>query len=97
MGAADPTKGITMATDRDHPDFEPAHTSSPTDRVLTELQLFGHRPFQEEPDPRPLPEGAAVGGAIADFDSELHRRTTSRLLWSVSPRPRPGPARARRQ
>ena len=29
MGAADPTKGITMMTDRDASDFEP-HESSPT-------------------------------------------------------------------
>jgi hypothetical protein len=91
MGAADPTRDITMATDRDHPDFEPTHTSSPTDHVLTELQLFGHRPFQEEPDPRPLPEANAIGGAVADiFDALVSTLRDTRLepdledlLWST--------------
>ena len=70
MGAADPTRDITMATDRDDTDFEPPHTSSSTDHVLTELQLYGHRPFQDEPDPRPLPEANVIAGAVADiFDA----------------------------
>jgi hypothetical protein len=47
MGAADPTRGIIMTTDHDTSDFEPPHASSSTDRVLTELQLYGHRPFQD--------------------------------------------------
>src|SRR5690606_4281268 len=38
-------------------DSEPHHTSPPTDHVLTELQLYGFRPFQDDPAPRPLPEG----------------------------------------
>lgn len=41
----------------EHDDFEPHHNSSPTDHVLQELQLYGYRPFEDEPDPRPLPEG----------------------------------------
>jgi hypothetical protein len=57
-----------MTSDRD--DFEPHHASSPTDHVLTELRLYGYRPFQDEPDPRPLPDGNTVAGAIADiFDA----------------------------
>jgi YspA, cpYpsA-related SLOG family len=91
MGAVDPTKGIIMATDRDKSDFEPPHTSSSTDRVLTELQLYGHRPFQDEPDPRPLPEADAIGGAVADiFDALIATLTDTRLepdlddlLWST--------------
>jgi hypothetical protein len=91
MGAADPTRDITMATDRDDPDFEQPHTSSPTDRVLTELQLYGHRPFQDEPDSRPLPEAEAIGGAVADiFDGLVATLTDTRLepdledlLWST--------------
>jgi len=59
-----------MATDRDNPDFEPTHASSPTNYLLTELQLYGHRPFQDEADPRPLPEQRLIGGAVADiFDA----------------------------
>jgi hypothetical protein len=91
MGAANPTRDITMATDRDHTDFEPPHTSSPTGQVLTELQLYGHRPFQDEPDPRPLPDADAVGGAVADiFDALLSTLSDTRLepdlenlLWSA--------------
>lgn len=45
-------------------------TRSATALVLDELQLFGHRPFADEPDPRPLPDAGTVEGAIADiFDA----------------------------
>ncbi len=91
MGAADPTKDIIMATDRDDPEFEPVHVSSPTDHVLTELQLYGHRPFQDEPDPRPLPEAQTITGAVVDiFDALVATLTDTRLepdleelLWST--------------
>jgi hypothetical protein len=91
MGAADPTKGITMTTRRDNPDFEPVHASSPTAHLLTELQLYGHRPFQEEPDHRPLPEPELIGGAVADiFDALIATLGDTRLepdledlLWST--------------
>jgi hypothetical protein len=90
-GAADPARDITMATDRDDHDFEPPHTSSPTEHVLTELQLYGHRPFQDEADPRPLPEAEAIGGAVTDiFDALVATLTDTRLepdledlLWST--------------
>ena len=59
-----------MMNEDDDAGFEPFHTSSPTDHVLTELQLYGYRPFQDEPDPRPLPEGNTVAAAVADiFDA----------------------------
>ncbi len=88
MGAADPTKGPTMTTDRD--DFEPPHASSSTDHILAELQLHGHRPFQDEPDPRPLPEAGAICAAVADiFDALVVALSDTRLepdledlLWS---------------
>jgi hypothetical protein len=91
MGAADPTKDIIMATDSDDPEFEPVHVSSPTDHVLTELQLYGHRPFQDEPDPRPLPEAQTITGAVVDiFDALVATLTDTRLepdleelLWST--------------
>jgi YspA, cpYpsA-related SLOG family len=80
-----------MATDRDDTEFEPPHASSSTDQVLTELQLYGHRPFQDEPDPRPLPEAGAIGGAVADiFDALIATLRDTRLepdleslLWST--------------
>ena len=54
----------------DHDDIEPPHASSATDLVLNELQLFGYRPFDDQPDPRPLPEGKMIAGAVADiFDA----------------------------
>ncbi|MDP1748475.1 MAG: hypothetical protein Q8L22_03380, partial [Reyranella sp.] len=90
MGAADPTKDLIMATN-DDPDFEPVHASSPTDHVLTELQLYGHRPFQDEPDPRPLPDAQIIVGAVVDiFDAFVSTLTDTRLepdleelLWSA--------------
>ena len=80
-----------MTTDHDDTEFEPPHGSSPTDHVLTELQLYGYRPFHDEPDPRPLPEGNAVTGAIADiFDALASTLGDTRLepdlddlLWSA--------------
>jgi len=60
--------------------FEPVHTSSPTDHVLNELQLYGWRRFQDEPDPRPLPEGNAVATAVADiFDALVATLGDTRL------------------
>src|SRR5882724_4407878 len=80
-----------MATDRDDTDFERPHTSSSTDHVLAELQLFGHHPFQDGPDARPLPEANAIGGAVADiFDALIAMLRDTRLepdledlLWSA--------------
>jgi hypothetical protein len=71
--------------------FEPPHASSPTEHVLNELQLYGYRPFADEPDPRPLPEGNRVAGAIADiFDALISTLADTRLepdlddlLWST--------------
>ncbi|MGH6822074.1 MAG: hypothetical protein ACREC4_01070, partial [Methylocella sp.] len=80
MGAVDPAKDLTMTTDHDDTEFEPPHSSSPTDHVLNELQLYGYRPFQGEPDPRPLPEGDAVAGAVADiFDALVSTLSDTRL------------------
>ncbi|MCP8896429.1 DUF2493 domain-containing protein [Shinella daejeonensis] len=59
---------------------EPVHTSSQTDHALTELQLYGWRPFQDEPDPRPLPEGNTVAVAVTDiFDALVSTLGDTRL------------------
>lgn len=71
--------------------FEPHHESSPTDRCIYEMQLYGHRPFQDEPDPRPLPEELVVQSALtAIFDALFEMLGDTRLepdledlLWSV--------------
>jgi hypothetical protein len=77
-------------TDPSRPDREPHHAESPTAAVLTELQLYGHRPFQDEPDPRPLPEERILHTALADiFDALVSSLGDTRLepdleglLWS---------------
>ncbi|ESZ67701.1 hypothetical protein X727_23900 [Mesorhizobium sp. L103C119B0] len=73
-------------------DTEPHHAACPTDHILTELQLYGWRPFADEPDPRPLPGGDHVAGAVADiFDALIATLADTRLepdlddlLWSVT-------------
>ncbi len=80
-----------MTTERDTSGFEPPHSSSPTGSLLDELQLYGYRPFQHEPDPRPLPEARTVAGAVADiFDAFVATMGDTRLepdledlLWST--------------
>src|SRR6201987_1023675 len=65
--------------------------SSATGHAITELQLYGYRPFQDEPDPRPLPESRLIAGAIADiFDALIVSLRDTRLepdlddlLWST--------------
>lgn len=72
--------------------LEPAHDASPTALALTELQLYGHRPRQDEPDPRPMPDAAQAAGAIADmFDALVATFTDTRLepdledlAWSLT-------------
>lgn len=69
---------------------EPANTS-PTAHLLDELQLYGHRPFEDAPDPRPLPDHIQTEGALADiFDAFVATLTETRLepdlsdlLWSL--------------
>src|SRR3546814_20374497 len=64
---------------------------SPTAYLLDELALYGHRPHQDEPDPRPLPEAQACEGALTDvFDilAQLLGETRladdpADLLWSL--------------
>jgi YspA, cpYpsA-related SLOG family len=80
-----------MTSDHDGLEFSSLHTSSPTDSVLTELQLHGYRAHQDEPDPRPLPEANAIAGAVADiFDALIATLSDTRLepdldalLWST--------------
>lgn len=78
-------------TDHFFPDREPHHAESSTASLLTELQLYGHRPFQDEPDARPLPKERQVRTALADiFDALVSTLTDTRmepdlkdLLWSA--------------
>lgn len=71
--------------------FEPHHASSPADRFIYEMQIYSHRPFQDEPDPRPLPEEPVVQSALtAMFDAVFEMLGDTRLepdledlLWST--------------
>src|SRR6195256_5600390 len=80
-----------MTIERTETDYEQPHPTSPTDHVLNELQLHGYRPFQDEPDPRPLPEARNVAGAVSDiFDALVTTLSDTRLepdledlLWST--------------
>src|SRR6516162_470874 len=45
---------LSFSDDTD-PEF---HAASPTAHLLDELALCGHRPYQNEPDPRPMPPAA---------------------------------------
>jgi hypothetical protein len=67
-----------------------AHTASPTAHLLDELALYGHRPGEGEPDPRPMPEADAVQAQL-DAIVEAFSATLSGtrleddladLLWS---------------
>jgi hypothetical protein len=72
--------------------YEPYHAASPTDRVILELQMYGHRPHQDEPDPRPLPDEAVIRDGLAGIfetfagmlgDSRLEPDLEN-LLWSCT-------------
>lgn len=78
-----------------HDALDPRHGRPPeagtTAYLLQEMQLFGHRPFEDEPDPRPLPDAHLAGGAVADmFDALAGCLVETRiepdlddLLWNL--------------
>ena len=80
-----------MTDDADHPypdtSFEPGASA----HLLEEIQLYGYRPFEDEPDGRPLPDDRLASGAVADiFDALAGCLVDTRiepdledLLWGV--------------
>ncbi|WP_446720726.1 hypothetical protein [Mesorhizobium sp. L-8-3] len=56
------------------------HASSPTDRVILELQMYGRRPHQDEPDP--LPDKTVIGAGLAGIVE-----TFAGILGDTSPEP----------
>jgi len=72
--------------------FTPTHAVLASARAITALQNYGYRPFQDEADPRPLPEGDTIVGAVADiFDAVIATLQETRmepdmqpLLWSIT-------------
>lgn len=73
-------------------DREPEHSASATAHLLDELQLYGYRAFDDEPDPRPMPQDALIRAAIADlFDGMSSALADTRLepdlehlLWNIT-------------
>lgn len=71
--------------------YESPEEPGTTAYLLQEMQLFGHRPFEDEPDPRPLPDAHLAAGAISDmFDALAGCLTETRiepdlddLLWNL--------------
>jgi hypothetical protein len=71
-------------TDTEH------HAASPTAHLLDELALYDHRPHQNEPDPRPLPEpdavekhlDTAIGSLSAMLNDTRLEDDLDDLLWS---------------
>ena len=83
-----------MSTDNPLPEHEhePEHEESPTAHLLQELALYGYRPFDDEPDDRPLPDDRQATGAVADiFDAMVSCLVDTRLepdledlLWNIT-------------
>jgi hypothetical protein len=80
-----------MASESDSPDQKDAPQPGSTAYLLQEMQLYGYRPYEDEPDGRPLPEGRVVAGAVADiFDAMVSCVDETRiepdledLLWGI--------------
>jgi hypothetical protein len=66
------------------------HAASPTAYLLDELALYGYRPGQDEPAPRPMPEAEAVEGHLSGIAESLEalfagtrlEDDTADLFWS---------------
>ena len=73
------------------PPGEPEHAESPTAYLMQEMQLYGWRPYEDEPDQRPLPDDRQAAGAVADmFDAMVATFIDTRLesdlddlLWGI--------------
>lgn len=80
-----------MTYDPDVPRDEPEHVESATACLMQEMQLYGWRPYDDEPDDRPLPDDRQAAGAVADiFDAMVSTFTDTRLepdledlLWGI--------------
>ena len=70
-----------------HEDFEPDHTSSPTDTMIQDLQLYGYRPAAGEADPRITPEDHVIQTAVADiFDALISTMADTSLDFDLDDR-----------
>ncbi|WP_264612531.1 DUF2493 domain-containing protein [Sphingobium sp. B11D3B] len=73
------------------PEQEQEAQPGSTAYLLQEMQLYGYRPYEDEPDHRPLPDARIAAGAVADmFDAMVSCLIDTRiepdledLLWSI--------------
>jgi len=64
----------------DHLQDTEHHARSSTAAVIEELSLYGYRPREDEPDPRPLPDDAILRAALTDiFDALVVALSETRL------------------
>lgn len=56
-----------------HDEREPDHATSATGHVVEELELYGYRPSEDEPDPRISPTGVRFRfvDKLHDIDSTV--------------------------
>ena len=81
-----------MTTDNPTPPKEPEREASSTAYLLQEMALYGYRPFEDEPDQRPLPDYRLANGAVSDiFDAMVSCFIDTRLepdledlLWNIT-------------
>ena len=68
-----------MTISLDQPDQDEPQPGSSA-YLLQEMQLYGYRPYEDEPDHRPLPDDRIAGGAIAEmFDALVSCLTDTRI------------------
>lgn len=80
-----------MTNEPDLPEQSNEPQPGSTAYLLQEMQLYGYRPFEDEPDARPLPDARLAGGAVADmFDGLVSALIDTRiepdlegLLWNL--------------
>jgi len=80
-----------MYADPHHTDAEPHHDASATHAICSDLELFGYRHSENDPDPRDVPEDRLIAGAVSDiFDALVATMADTSLdadldemLWSA--------------
>lgn len=89
--AVKPTKEHTMYAYLNNSDAEPHHDASATHAICSDLELYGYRHSENDPDPRDLPEDRLIAGAVSDiFDALVATMADTSLdadldemLWST--------------
>ena len=74
-----------MYADLYNSDAEPHHDASATHAICSDLELFGYRHSESDPDPRDVPEDRLIAGAVSDiFDALVATMADTSLdAWSA--------------